>query len=244
MKTGSRYISVLGIVLGIIPISSFALFDPFGPLIYGRQLVQIEKQATQAEEQYSKLKQQYTELTNIRQTSNQLVNDAEGHYGFGNLLNGSQDLSNREWSPDDWKSALQGMAGHNPARYNELLNEYKASHDTLSSDDMKKGASEEQVKVYQQQVETNRAASVNATYAFNDIKQHLDNVHSLSKQIDSAKNTKAAMDLNSRLMAEVAYIQIQELKMQAVLNQQLAQENSDKIAGETQSAKFNTLPNS
>jgi len=51
------------------------------------------------------------------------------------------------------------------------------------------------------------------------------------------------VDLNSRLLAEVAYIQIQELKMQTLLNQQLAQQASNRIFDETQNAKFNALPN-
>lgn len=45
-----------------------------------------------------------------------------------------------------------------------------------------------------------------------------------------------------RLLAEVAYIQIQELKMQAILNEQMAQQGADKISGETQAAQFNRLP--
>lgn len=96
--------------------------------------------------------------------------------------------------------------------------------------------------MYAQDVQVNRAATVNATYAFDDIKTHLNTIHELSQQIDQAKNTKAATDLNSRLLTEMAYIQTQELKMQILLNQQLAQANADAIADKTASAKFNTLP--
>ena len=83
---------------------------------------------------------------------------------------------------------------------------------------------------------------VNATYAFDNIKTHLETIYQLSQRIDQAQNTKAAVDLNSRLLAEVAYIQAQNLKMQILMNQQMAQVNADSIAVKTSSAKFNTLP--
>ena len=96
--------------------------------------------------------------------------------------------------------------------------------------------------MYTQDVQVNRAAQVSATYAFNNLKTHLATIHALSEKIDQAKNTKAAMDLNSRLIAELAYIQTQELKMQIVMNQQMAEAQADNIAAKTASAKFNALP--
>ena len=118
----------------------------------------------------------------------------------------------------------------------------RVNHPTLSENEYEKGASADKAKQYKQQVETNRAVSVNAIYAFNDIKAQLKSVHDLSAKIEQAKNTKAAVDLNSRLLTEIAFIQIQELKMQTLLNQQLAQAGASRIADETQAAKFNRLP--
>ena len=157
-------------------------------------------------------------------------------------MNGSQDLKNRQWSPDNWDSTLQGLSGGNPERYQELLMAYKQNHPTLSQKDYQKGASQTQAKVYLQDVQVNRAVKINATYAFNNIKTHLNTIHRLSEKIDLAKNTKAALDLNSRLTAELAYIQTQELKMQILMNQQMAQDNADTLAEKTQAAKFNTIP--
>jgi type IV secretion system protein VirB5 len=170
------------------------------------------------------------------------VADAEGHYGFGNLMGGASDLKNREWSPSDWKSALKGEAGGNPERYQQLLSLYKANHPSMSQDDIKKVVGEKKAASYQQQVETNQAASINATYSFNNIKKHLDDINQLQKKIEKTKNTKAAIDLNSRISAEQAYLATQQLKMQSLLNQQMAEQASSDIASETQAAVFNTLP--
>jgi len=188
------------------------------------------------------LKSMYDNGMDQLNKAKQIASDAEGHYDFGNFENGTQDLTNREWSPDSWHDALKGLSGGNPARYNQLVKEYKKNNPTLSDGDYKKGASDAKLKVYQKQVATNQAAQVQAAYAFNDIKTHLKNVHDISAKIETATNTKAAVDLNSRLQAELAYISIQELKMLALMNQQLAQQQSNNIATETQSAKFNALP--
>ena len=137
---------------------------------------------------------------------------------------------------------MQGLSGGNPARYQELVSAYKANHPTLSKSAYEKGASKDKASVYNEDIQVNRAATVNASYAFNNIKSDLTTIHTLTGKIDQAKNTKAAMDLNSRLVAEDAYIQAQELKMQVLMNQQLAQENADNIADSTLSAEFNTIP--
>ena len=153
------------------------------------------------------------------------------------------DLTNREWSPSSWQSTLQGLSGGNPARYQELVATYKKDHPSLSQSAYQQGASQAKSAVYSQDIQVNRAAVVNSTYAFNNIKTHLNTIHALSQKIDQAKNTKSAMDLNSRLVAELAYIQTQELKMQILMNQQMAQASADSIAAKTASAKFSSISN-
>jgi type IV secretion system protein VirB5 len=111
----------------------------------------------------------------------------------------------------------------------------------MSVNDFEKGATKTQAQRYQHQVKVNRAVSVQATYAFNDIKKHLTTIHQLSSRIDSTQNTKAALDLNARLMAEVAYIATQELKMQALLVESQAELNAARLNGEAETAKRNTL---
>jgi type IV secretion system protein VirB5 len=187
------------------------------------------------------------ELDSVKQGVEQAkkeVSDAEGNYGFGNIMGGSSDLKNREWSPTDWKSALKGEAGGNPGRYQQLLSLYKANHPSMDQADIQKIVGEKKAASYQQQVETGQAASINATYSFNNIKKHLDDINQLQKQIEKTKNTKAAIDLNSRISAEQAYLATQQLKMQSLLNQQMAEQSSSDIASETQAAEFNTLPKS
>lgn len=212
------------------------------PVFDASAFIQLVQQVQEMEKQYETLQQTYQNAQQQLSKQEEIAQDVEGHYGYGDLLNSAQDLTNREWSPDTWEDALQGLSGGNPDRYKELLAEYQKNYPSLSVSDYTKGASAGLATQYQQAVESNQASSVNATYAFNNIKQHLEDVNQLSQQIEQTKDTKAAMDLNTRVQSEMAYISIQELKMQAMLNQQLADQGAQNIAEKTSAAQFGTLP--
>jgi len=240
----SALASLLLALFVVTPLSSVA-----APTLDPGVLAALAKQLGQLQLQYHKIKQSYEELeetyanAKLRLTeAKEIAKDAEGHYGYGSLLNSAADLDQREWSPDSWQDTLHGMSGGNAARYQQLVHLYKKNHPTLSQSRYTKGASKAKAVQYKQQIQTNQAANVNSQYAFNTVKKHLQNVHSLSKKIEQAPNTKAAVDLNSRLLTEIAYIQVQALKQQAILNQQIAQRGADAIAAQTQAAKFIALP--
>lgn len=232
---------ISGLVITSFP-STFAITDVTGMLIYARQLQQIRSEIAQADRTIKQLREEYEELNKIQKTAEKLAEDNEGHSGFGGLFNTDSDVSQRKWSPDSWEDTLRGLSGGNSERYKQLQEIYKKDHPTLSFETYTKRTNPEMGRIYKSQIQTNQAASVSASFAFNDINKHIQTVYQLSQQIEEAKNTKAAMDLNSRLLAEMAYIQIQELKMQAILNQQIAQQSSDYISGESQEANFNRLP--
>lgn len=218
-------ISVSALSLSIGAYANLPVIDPTNIAENIKEVTQLKHQYDTMQNQYSQMKQQYSSIT--------------GNYGWGNWQNGSSDLSQREWAPGDWHSALQGMSGGNPGRYQELLSQYKQSHQTMSKDQFAKGSDQNLATSYKNQVQTNQASSVSATYEFNDINKHLQNLQQLGKQIETAKNLKSAMDLNSRVQLEVAYISIEELRMQTVLNQQMAQSEASKITQENEAAQFN-----
>lgn len=197
---------------------------------------------------YQVLKQQYQVLLSSKETlskqltqEKELTQDAEGHYGFGQLFDSDHESQLRQWSPDSWQQALQGMSGGDPSRYQQLLHLYQQQYPVLAKDQFKKGSNEKSARRYQQDVSVNQAANVNASFAFDTIKAHLVSIHNLAKHIDTAPNTKAAIDLNSRLLAEIAYIQAQELKMQALMNQQLGNQGSDELLIRADASRFNQI---
>ena len=205
-------------------------------------ITNLIKNFNQLKNQYDLLNDTYKNAKKELEQVKRLARNAEGHYGFGNFFNTVQDLQKHQWSPDTWESTLKGLSGGNSARYQELLKVYPAAHPFLSQSEYTKGASPEQAKHYLQDVQVNRAAMVSSTYAFDNLKNYLNTIYTLSKKIDQAQNTKAAIDLNSRLLTEMTYMQLQSLKMQILLNQQLAQAQGDIIAEKTASSNFSALP--
>lgn len=175
------------------------------------------------------------------------LNDKEfqelaAHFGYGDLLNSDEDLNARKWSPDTWESALQGLSGGNDARYKQLVDDYQKNHPYLPSDDMKKGASDAYTTNYEQQVETNRAAMAHASYSFEAVNEHLDNIKELSSQINKAENPKAIEEINARINAEVAYLQVEQIKSMAIMNEQLAQSQASSLVHEKAASEFNQIP--
>ena len=216
----------------------------------GSQLEQLQEQYKTLTETYENAKKQYDTLKDTYdnaqaqlETVNKLKDFNNGHYDWGTLNNLKKDLVERKWSPETWDDALKNISGGNPERYEELSSKYnERNKNLLSDDDFSQGASKEKLENYKKSKEVHRAASIQSSYAFNDINKHLENVHKLSSQIEKAENTKSAIDLNSRLLAEIAYIQTQNLKMQALLNQQSVQNLSHELSAESENAAFNKIP--
>lgn len=167
-----------------------------------------------------------------------------GSYGFGDLKNSFDELTQRQGS-NTWEEALKNLAGGNKDRYSQLADAYERMHPTLSDDEYKRGASDERLALYKQNKAVNKAVSVQTTEAFNQVNKHLKLVHDLSKEIEGSKNknTKSAIDLNTRLLVETAYIQIGMFKLQALINQQAAQVSANEIAEDSEAVRFNQLPN-
>lgn len=230
--------SILFALLLFIPLSSFA----FLPVIDATAVLNLIKQLEQMKKQYDLMNQSYQTSKNTLYQAQVISGEAQGHYGFGDLLNGQQYTAKREWSPNNWEDALKGLSGGNPARYQQLVSQYQHDNPTLSKSDFDKGESSDNGAIYQAQIQNNQAANVTATYAFNDIKNHIEHIQSISKQIESAPNEKAATDLNTRMNTEIAYTQVEVLKQLALMNEQTAERNEEKIKYETANAKFDRLP--
>ena len=190
---------------------------------------------------YHILKNQYDTLLASKKAMLQQVSELGGHYGYGAMLDDRASFDQRNWSPDTWRKTLQGLAGGDPVRYQQLVKAYKSDHRWLDTDAFKRSSNAVLAKRYTHDIAVNQASSVNASFAFNTIKQHLQHIHQLANTIDQAPNTKAAIDLNSRLLAELAYIHTQELKMQVLLNQQIANQSSDQLSDKTEAAVFNAI---
>lgn len=237
-----KTLALLGIAFSANSFAVMPVIDAGAIINLGKQLTEMKKQYELLNDTYQNARAQLDNAQSQLDSVNQLKNFNSGHYQFGDLNNTLSDLKDRQWSPNTWDDALHNVAGGNPDRYRELVKSYEKNHKTLDDATFEKGTSKEQLTLYKQAIEVNKAASVESTYSYNEINKHLKAVHDLSTQIEKAANTKSAVDLNSRLLAEIAYIQTQNLKMQTLISQQLAQGGSNDIAIDSQIARFNRLP--
>jgi type IV secretion system protein VirB5 len=205
-------------------------------------LVKAIEQLEQLRSQYELLSQTYTNAKSQLASIESIKNYNSGHYGFGDLANSASDLKDRQWSSNTWDEALQNISGGNPSRYQELVSAYQKNHVSLDDDAYRKGASPQRLQLYKQNKAVNQTVSVQTTYVFNEINEHLKAIHDLSTQIEKTPNTKSAIDLNTRLLSEIAYIQTESLKLQTLLSQHNALMGANDIAVDSENAKFNTLP--
>lgn len=202
-------------------------------------IAKLTEQLKQLQKQYKLLNKTYNNAESQMKSVNKLTQMNSGHSGYGRLHNSMSDVRKRQ-SADTWRESLKGVSGGNSERYKELVTAYEKQHAGLNRTQFSKGASSRRSERFEQEQQVTKAASVESEAAFNDINDSLKRIHDLSDQIEKAENTKAAIDLNSRLVAEVAYLQAQNLKAQAILNQQLAMKGASQLEDDAELSKYLT----
>ena len=208
-------------------------------------ITDIQMLAT-ALEQLSQLREQYRLLTDTYQTAqnqldsvNRLKEMNSGHYGFGELSNGLDELQSWRSPTSTWDDALKNLSGGNPERYQSLVNAYEKNHPSLQDDTATKNMTASDAARFKEDKAVNRAVHVQTTDAYNEINKHMESLHKLSKQIEKTPNTKGAIDLNSRLLTEIGFIQLMSLRLQTLVGQQLSQDSLSELEERAEMAKFN-----
>ncbi len=220
--------------LGLI-VSSPSIFADI-PVIDFANITQTAAVVSQLKTQYQTLMNQYTTLKAEYQS-------IVGNYGWGTFHNSLSQLQKiREWAPSNWQQALQGLSGGNPQRYQQLLRQYAQNHSSMQQSQYARGADSKLAQIYHNQASTAKASAAQASYAFNNINHHLKTLYQLGQSVEDATknhNIKSAIDLNSRIELEVGYVEVAELRMQALINEQISQMQSSTVAEETEKSSFN-----
>jgi type IV secretion system protein VirB5 len=214
--------------------ASYAVGDVELLLIAIKQLEELRKEYQVLSDSYQNAKSQLSSL-------NQLKTMNSGHYGFGNLNNGQDVLQNWQSPANTWQDALQNLSGGNNERYQALMQAYEKNHPALNETQFAKNTTPELAARFKEDKAVNRAVNVQTTQSYNEINQHMKALHKLSQQIEKASNTKGAIDLNSRLITELAFIQLMSLRLQTLMSQQAAQENLSELQDRAELARFNKL---
>ncbi|MFO2820579.1 type IV secretion system protein [Legionella pneumophila serogroup 1] len=200
------------------------------------------KQLNELQEQYRILRDTYQSAQAQVENLNQLKSMNSGHYGFGDLNNGLDSLQSWQSPVSTWQDALQNLSGGNSSRYKELVAAYEKNHPDLDEASFKANTSPAQAARFKEDKAVNRAVLVQTTESYNEINKHMEALHKLSKQIEHSSNTKGAIDLNSRLLTEIGFIQLMSLRLQALMSQQAAQDSLADLQDRAEIARFNKLP--
>ncbi len=141
------------------------------------------------------------------------------------------------WSADDWDDALKTVSGGNNSRYQELKAAYTTKNPTLL-DNGGQTISAHQLtsNSYSQKVATVNTALAGSQYTYETHNQRVRNLQDLENMIDNTSlnaNEKAAIDLNSRLVAEQSFILLDLLKQNSMQVQMQASDLQSDVNHET-----------
>ncbi|HDO7798502.1 TPA: hypothetical protein P5R21_000717 [Legionella pneumophila] len=229
------------LLIAALGISSASHADILG--VEDAQLILLAmKQLGELQEQYRVLSDTYQTARNQLDNLNQLKSMNSGHYGFGDFNNGLDSLQNWQSPVSTWQDALQNLSGGNQQRYQALMEAYEKNHPALDENSYARFTTPANAARFKEDKAVNRAVMVQTTESYNEINKHMEALHKLSQQIEKTPNTKGAIDLNSRLITEIGFIQLMSLRLQALISQQAAQENLSALQDRAEMAKFNRLP--
>ena len=194
--------------------------------------------------QYKQLVDMYTSLESIDTSGAHIHGDLNGLFkingqSVGELYNNiGSEADSWKWTADTWDEELRSLSGGNNARYTQLKNQYQTYYpNVVSQSTYQKGSTTQAAQAYAQATTVNQTALTEASYQFSDLNNRLNEIQNLSKQIGSATTEKEALDLNSKLAVQQAYIQVEMLRMQTLVNQQIGQVQAESL--EQQAAESN-----
>lgn len=191
-------------------------------------------------------------LNNIYQVQNQympqlptinntLTSNLQGNFGYGNLLNTQSDLNQMLWSNNSWQDVLNNVGGGNAQQFSLAQQAYANLYPIVDSNQIGQTLTNNDLTriQYNQQSSISRAALAASSYSYNDINQHIQNIHNILAMLENQPSEKAAIDLNTRLVAEISFIQLEELKQQDIQTQIIATQSQGTVNSLSDSSKFN-----
>ncbi len=193
-----------------------------------------------------------TLLNNINQVQNQympgintinttLTSTLQGNFGYGNLLNTQSDLNQMQWSNSNWQDVLNNVSGGNAQQFSLAQQAYTNLYPVVNQSQIGQTLTNNDLTriQYGQQSSISRAALAASSYSYNDLNQHIQNIHNILAMLENQPSEKAAIDLNTRLVAEISFIQLEELKQQDIQTQVLATQSQGVVNSLSDSSKFN-----
>lgn len=168
---------------------------------------------------YQQLQQQYTAIT--------------GSYGRGQTGLSSA-ISSAQVVPGSWQEVV---AMQNSGAYGAKQNYYESQINTLPSSTFANPQSQ-QAMDYKNSTDSVRASLASGDALYAETQTHLNNITTLSGQVDSTTNIKDAQDLQNRIASETAMLQSDQAKLSALNTNLAAQQLNHQNQNTAQNQNF------
>lgn len=192
---------------------------------------------------------QIEQLRNLKESSEEqlklLKKSISGNFGYGNYLNTEEDETHREWSNDNWIDVLQMREDKKNTQFTDAQKAYQKLYPVTDVDHVRTTLKKDDLikNYYDQSKAISRAALAASSESYNKINDHNQKIHTMIHLLENQPSEKAAIDLNARLVAELAFIQLEILKEQNIQSQLEATEAQNKINGMSDESQFMKLGN-
>jgi len=146
----------------------------------------------------------------IEKMKNLAHGDMEKLRGEFNALNPlgfkNDNLSSHTWSAGSWKSALSGV--------DNVENFKKENSDIYQFSNQ----SSQQPEI-ESTLKTNSVLETESEEEYNRLGTYTKAINELSNKVQITANTKSALDINNKLLVEIAYLEVEMIHMQVISNQ-------------------------
>ena len=180
-------------------------------------------------------------LQQLKTVDSALNTNLSGNFGYGNYLNGTSDLNQKLWSNNNWSDVLDNIGGGNAQQFSLAQQAYANTYPVVSSNQIGQTLNNNDLTrvQYQQASNVDRAALAGSSYSYDQINTHIQDIHTILAMLENQPSEKAAVDLNTRLVAEVSFIQLEMLKQQDIQTQLMATQSQNSVNGLSDESKFN-----
>ena len=145
------------------------------------------------------------------------------------------------WSSDQWDEAIAVTSGGNSSRFNQLKSAYAAQNPTITSSSPSVNVGQLNENTYTQKAAVTNTALAASQYVYEDTDNRVHSFDQMKAWIDDVnvnQNEKAAVDLNTRVLIEIGYIQNEMLKLQSIQAQVAGIKAQEEINANTADKNF------
>ncbi len=176
-------------------------------------------------------KTNFGELSELQTMSNGLI----GTHSYGSLY-----YDNNAYNWGNEANTWQGLLSlyRSGVHDSKLLNIMQTVANEFPINDRFKSPNDIENTYYRLQAQTTLTSRSSSELAFDQVSRQARTLIELQSEIDRAKDSKSAMDLNNRFASEQAHLTVQQTKLLALLVQQVATDAQEKANRANEDAHF------